>query len=34
MKNMAKPQHEARAKIIKMMAHPSRLFIIEKLSKH
>jgi hypothetical protein len=34
MKNMVKPQHEARAKIIKAMAHPSRLFIIEELSKH
>jgi ArsR family transcriptional regulator len=31
---MVKPQHEARAKIIKAMAHPSRLFIIEELSKH
>ena len=29
-----KTQHEARAKIIKAMAHPSRLFIIEELSKH
>lgn len=28
------PQHEARAKIIKAIAHPSRLFIIEELSKH
>ena len=26
-------QHEARAKIIKAMAHPSRLFIIEELDK-
>ena len=34
MKSMIKPQHEARAKIIKAMAHPSRLFIIEELSKH
>ena len=34
MKSMVKPQHEARAKIIKAMAHPSRLFIIEELSKH
>ena len=34
MKSMVKPQHEARAKIIKAMAHSSRLFIIEELSKH
>ena len=34
MKSMVKPQHEARAKIIKAMAHPSRLFIIEELSKY
>ena len=34
MKSMVKHQHEARAKIIKAMAHPSRLFIIEELSKH
>ena len=34
MKSMVKPQHEARAKIIKAIAHPSRLFIIEELSKH
>ena len=34
MKSMVKPQYEARAKIIKAMAHPSRLFIIEELSKH
>lgn len=33
MKSMVKPQHEARAKIIKAMAHPSRLFIIEELSR-
>jgi hypothetical protein len=33
MKNMVKHQHEARAKIIKAMAHLSRLFIIEKLNK-
>ncbi|PKN51591.1 MAG: transcriptional regulator [Chloroflexi bacterium HGW-Chloroflexi-5] len=33
MKSMVKPQHEARAKIIKAMAHPSRLFIIEALNK-
>jgi ArsR family transcriptional regulator, arsenate/arsenite/antimonite-responsive transcriptional repressor len=31
MKSMVKTQHEARAKIIKAMAHPSRLFIIEEL---
>jgi ArsR family transcriptional regulator len=34
MKSSVKPQHEARAKIIKAMAHPSRLFIIEELSKN
>ena len=34
MKSSIMPQHEARAKIIKAMAHPSRLFIIEELSKH
>jgi ArsR family transcriptional regulator len=28
-----KTKHEARAKIIKAMAHPSRLFIIEELNK-
>ena len=33
MKSMVKTQHEARAKIIKAMAHPSRLFIIEELNK-
>ena len=31
---MIKPQHEAWAKIIKAMAHPSRLFIIDELSQH
>jgi ArsR family transcriptional regulator len=34
MKSMIRPQHEARAKIIKAMAHPSRIFIIEELNKH
>ena len=34
MKSNVKARHEARAKIIKAMAHPSRLFIIEELSKH
>ena len=34
MKSSIKPQHVAWAKIIKAMAHPSRLFIIEELSKH
>ena len=34
MKSSVKPQHVAWAKIIKAMAHPSRLFIIEELSKH
>ncbi|MGD0021639.1 MAG: metalloregulator ArsR/SmtB family transcription factor [Smithellaceae bacterium] len=33
MKKIVKTQHEARAKIIKAMAHPSRLFIIEELNK-
>jgi ArsR family transcriptional regulator len=33
MKSLITPQYEARAKIIKAMAHPSRLFIIEELSK-
>jgi ArsR family transcriptional regulator, arsenate/arsenite/antimonite-responsive transcriptional repressor len=33
MKNRVGPRHEARANIIKAMAHPSRLFIIEELSK-
>jgi ArsR family transcriptional regulator len=34
MKSSVTPQYGARAKIIKAMAHPSRLFIIEELSKH
>ena len=33
MKSLVKTQHEARAKIIKAMAHPSRLFIIEELDR-
>ena len=33
MKSSIKPQYEARAKIIKAMAHPSRLLIIEELNK-
>lgn len=33
MKSTIKTRHEARAKIIKAMAHPSRLFIIEELSR-
>jgi ArsR family transcriptional regulator, arsenate/arsenite/antimonite-responsive transcriptional repressor len=33
MATKVKTQHEARAKIIKAMAHPSRLFIIEELNK-
>jgi ArsR family transcriptional regulator len=33
MKSMVSTRHEARAKIIKAMGHPSRLFIIEELSK-
>jgi len=33
MKSSVTPQYEARAKIIKAMGHPSRLFIIEEPSK-
>jgi len=33
MKSNLKTKYEARAKIIKAMAHPSRLLIIEELSK-
>ena len=33
MNSAVKQQHEARAKIIKAMAHPSRLFIVEELHK-
>jgi ArsR family transcriptional regulator len=33
MTSRVKTQHEARAKIIKAIAHPSRLFIIEELDK-
>jgi ArsR family transcriptional regulator len=33
MENKIQPQHFARAKIIKALAHPSRLFIIEELKK-
>jgi ArsR family transcriptional regulator len=33
MNSAVKQQHEARAKIIKAMAHPSRLLIIEELHK-
>ena len=33
MKNKLSAKHEAWAKIIKAMAHPSRLFIIEELHK-
>jgi ArsR family transcriptional regulator, arsenate/arsenite/antimonite-responsive transcriptional repressor len=33
MKKSVKTQQEARAKIIKAMAHPTRLFIIEELNK-
>jgi len=33
MKESIKPQYEARAKILKAMAHPSRLLIIEELQK-
>jgi ArsR family transcriptional regulator len=34
MKSSIKPQYEARAAIIKAMAHPSRLLIIEELNKN
>jgi ArsR family transcriptional regulator, arsenate/arsenite/antimonite-responsive transcriptional repressor len=33
MKSAVKQQYEARARIIKAIAHPSRLFIIEELHK-
>ncbi|GAB6271842.1 MAG: metalloregulator ArsR/SmtB family transcription factor [Smithella sp.] len=33
MKDSIKPHYEARAKILKAMAHPSRLLIIEELQK-
>ncbi len=33
MNDKIKKQYEARAKIIKAMAHPSRLFIIDELAK-
>jgi ArsR family transcriptional regulator, arsenate/arsenite/antimonite-responsive transcriptional repressor len=33
MKRSITPQYEVRAKIIKAMAHPSRLFIMEELDK-
>jgi len=33
MNNKTKQKYEARAQIIKAMAHPSRLFIVEELSK-
>ena len=33
MKNTLKTRYDARAKIIKAMAHPSRLLIIEELNK-
>lgn len=33
MKNSLKTRYEARAKIIKAMAHPSRLLIIEELNQ-
>jgi ArsR family transcriptional regulator len=33
MKSKINTRHEARAKIIKAIAHPSRLFIIEELNK-
>ncbi|MCK7512322.1 MAG: metalloregulator ArsR/SmtB family transcription factor [Desulfobacterales bacterium] len=33
MKSSIRPRYEARAKIIKAMAHPSRLLIIDELNK-
>ena len=33
MNNKLSPQYEARARIIKALAHPSRLFIVEKLQE-
>jgi len=33
MKRKAQDKYDARAKIIKAMAHPSRLFIVDELSK-
>src|SRR5512145_1446369 len=33
MKESIRPRYEARAKILKAMAHPSRLLIIEELKK-
>lgn len=33
MKESQRPRYEARAKILKAMAHPSRLLIIEELQK-
>lgn len=33
MKSKIKAKYEARARIIKAMAHPTRLFIVEKLSQ-
>lgn len=33
MKDSLRPRYEARAKILKAMAHPSRLLIIEELQK-
>jgi ArsR family transcriptional regulator len=33
MANKLPPQYEARANIIKALAHPSRLFIVEELQK-
>lgn len=33
MKESMKPRYEARAKILKAMAHPSRLLVIEELQK-
>lgn len=33
MKESIKPRYEARAKILKAMAHPSRLLVIEELQK-
>lgn len=34
MDSRTRARYEARAKIIKAMAHPTRLFIVDELSKH
>ena len=34
MQPQAQAQYAARAKVIKAMAHPTRLFVVEELSQH